>query len=83
MTKEQALQLLRTSIGKPDANFHEDQWEAIDSLVNNRKKMLVVERTGWGKSSVYFIATRALRDSGYGTTVIISPLSPYPKQTPI
>lgn len=74
MTREQALQLLRTSINKQNAEFHEDQWEAIDELVNNRKKMLVVERTGWGKSSVYFIATRALRDAGYGTTVIISPL---------
>lgn len=74
MTREQALQLLRTSINNPNANFHEDQWEAIDALVNERKKMLVVERTGWGKSSVYFIATRALRDAGYGTTVIISPL---------
>lgn len=74
MTRAQALQLLRTSINNPTADFHEDQWEAIDSLVNNRKKMLVVERTGWGKSSVYFIATKALRDNGYGTTVIISPL---------
>ncbi len=74
MTREQALQLLRTSINNPNANFHEDQWEAIDALVNDRKKMLVVERTGWGKSSVYFIATKALRDNGYGTTVIISPL---------
>ncbi len=74
MTREQALQLLRKSINNPNADFHEDQWEAIDALVNDRKKMLVVERTGWGKSSVYFIATRALRNSGYGTTVIISPL---------
>jgi len=74
MTREQALQLLRTSINNQDADFHEDQWEAINAIVNERKKMLVVERTGWGKSSVYFIATRALRDSGYGTTVIISPL---------
>jgi len=74
MTQEQGLQLLRTSINNQNANFHEDQWEAIDAIVNERKKMLVVERTGWGKSSVYFIATRALRDSGYGTTVIISPL---------
>ncbi|MDM5270781.1 RecQ family ATP-dependent DNA helicase [Sulfurovum sp. zt1-1] len=74
MIKSDALQLLRTSINNPSANFHEDQWEAIDALVNHRKKMLVVERTGWGKSSVYFIATRGLRDAGYGVTVIISPL---------
>ncbi len=74
MTKDEALQLLRTSINNPTATFHEDQWEAIDALVNYRKKMLVVERTGWGKSSVYFIATRALRDKGFGVTIIISPL---------
>ena len=74
MTKDEGLQLLRTSINNPTANFHKDQWEAIDALVNHRKKMLVVERTGWGKSSVYFIATRALRDKGFGVTVIISPL---------
>lgn len=74
MIRPDALQLLRTSISKPTADFHEDQWEAIDALVNHRKKMLVVERTGWGKSSVYFIATRGLRDAGYGVTVIISPL---------
>ena len=74
MTKDEALQLLRISINNPIATFHKDQWEAIDALVNHRKKMLVVERTGWGKSSVYFIATRALRDAGYGVTIIISPL---------
>jgi len=74
MTKLDALHLLRASIGNPSADFHEDQWEAIDALVNHRKKMLLVERTGWGKSSVYFIATRGLRDAGYGVTVIISPL---------
>ncbi len=74
MKKQEALQLLRTSINNPSAVFHKDQWESIDALVNKKKKMLVVERTGWGKSSVYFIATRALRDSGAGVTVIISPL---------
>jgi len=74
MTKDEALQLLRTSINNPIANFHKDQWEAINALVNYRKKMLVVQRTGWGKSSVYFIATRALRNKGFGVTVIISPL---------
>ena len=74
MTRTDALELLRTSIDNPTADFHKDQWEAIDALVNHRKKMLVVERTGWGKSSVYFIATRGLRDKGSGVTVIISPL---------
>ena len=56
------------------AEFRAGQWEAIDSLVNRGERLLVVERTGWGKSSVYFIATRALRDSGRGPTLIVSPL---------
>ena len=55
-------------------NFRDGQWEAIDSLVNRRERLLVVQRTGWGKSSVYFIATRILRDRGRGPTLIVSPL---------
>ncbi len=43
MTRPDALQLLRISIGNPSANFHEDQWEAIDALVNHRKKMLDIQ----------------------------------------
>ncbi|MBL6447372.1 RecQ family ATP-dependent DNA helicase [Fulvivirga sp. 29W222] len=74
MTKEEGLKLLRKAINDPSAEFREGQWEAIDSLVNGRKKLLVIERTGWGKSSVYFISTRILRDQGKGTTIIISPL---------
>jgi len=74
MTKIEGLKLLRTAINNESAVFHKDQWESIDALVNHKKKMLVVERTGWGKSSVYFIATRALRDAGAGVTIIISPL---------
>ena len=48
--------------------------EAIDALVNHRRKLMVVQRTGWGKSSVYFISTRILRDRGSGVTIIVSPL---------
>lgn len=55
MNKETALNLLRRSLNDSSAQFRDGQWEAIDSLVNERKKLLVVERTGWGKSSVYFI----------------------------
>jgi superfamily II DNA helicase RecQ len=54
--------------------FHPGQWEAIEALVAGRKRLLVVERTGWGKSIVYFIATRLLRDRGAGCTLLISPL---------
>ena len=34
----------------------------------------VVQRTGWGKSAVYFVATALLRAAGAGPTVIVSPL---------
>jgi len=74
MERHQALELLRTALEDPDAEFREGQWEAINRLVNHRRKMLVVQRTGWGKSSVYFISTRILRDEGSGPTIIISPL---------
>src|SRR5579864_2878623 len=70
----QALELLRRALNAPGADFREGQWEAIEALVNRRARLLVVERTGWGKSSVYFIATRILRDRGQGPTLIVSPL---------
>lgn len=69
-----ALKLLRTALEDPKADFREGQWEAIDSLVNKQEQLLVVQRTGWGKSSVYFISTRILRDRGRGPTLIVSPL---------
>jgi len=67
-------ELLRQALQDPNAKLREGQWEAIDALVNRREKLLVVQRTGWGKSSVYFIATRILRDRGAGPTLIVSPL---------
>ena len=70
-----ALALLRRQLDDDDdALFRDGQWEAIDSIVNARARLLVVRRTGWGKSSVYFIATRILRDPGRGPTLIVSPL---------
>lgn len=72
--KDQALTLLRNSLDNQEANFHEHQWESISTLVENRGRLLVVQRTGWGKSAVYFIATQLLRKQGYGPTIIISPL---------
>jgi ATP-dependent DNA helicase RecQ len=72
--REQALALLRRALDNPRVDFRDGQWEAIDALVNRRARLLVVERTGWGKSSVYFIATRILRDRGHGPTLIVSPL---------
>jgi ATP-dependent DNA helicase RecQ len=67
------LDLLQQLAG-PDATFREHQREAIDDLVADRKRVLCVQRTGWGKSAVYFIATKLLRDQGAGPTVLISPL---------
>ncbi|MDW7730391.1 MAG: RecQ family ATP-dependent DNA helicase, partial [Bacillota bacterium] len=70
--KTVALNLLKKAIGQ-DATFRPDQWEAIEALLL-RKKTLVVEKTGWGKSMVYFIAAKILRDQGFGVTLLISPL---------
>src|SRR6266540_6488215 len=57
-----------------DARFRDDQWTAIEALVSGRRRALVVQRTGWGKSAVYFVATALLRAAGCGPSVIISPL---------
>src|SRR5690554_5241956 len=74
MNRAQALQLLQTALANPNAEFRDGQWEAIDALVNHRQKLLVVQRTGWGKSSVYFISAKIFRDRGLGPTIIVSPL---------
>ena len=54
--------------------WHPDQLEAVRALALHRRRVLVVQRTGWGKSAVYFIATRMLRDTGSGPTILVSPL---------
>jgi len=72
--KTQAEALLRVAVGDPGAHFRKGQWEAIDSIVNGRNRLLVVQRTGWGKSLVYFLSAKILRDRGAGPTLIISPL---------
>ena len=56
------------------ARLREDQWTAIRALVAEKRRALVVQRTGWGKSAVYFVATALLRAAGAGPTVIVSPL---------
>ncbi|MBF6300642.1 ATP-dependent DNA helicase RecQ [Nocardia amamiensis] len=71
--REHAEQLLRELAG-PGARLREDQWTAIEALVVRRRRALVVQRTGWGKSAVYFIAAKLLRGGGRGPTVIVSPL---------
>ncbi len=72
--KDRALLLLRQAVGSPSAEFHAGQWEAIEALVERRDRLLVVQRTGWGKSIVYFLATKLLRERGAGCAILISPL---------
>src|SRR5215831_20668972 len=73
MEREGARALLRTMLG-PNAEFRDGQWDAIDLVANRRQRALVVQRTGWGKSVVYFLASRILRDAGAGPALLISPL---------
>lgn len=72
--QEKALLLLRQALNNSTADFRAGQWEAIAELIDKRSRLLVVQRTGWGKSIVYFLATRLLRDQGAGCTLLISPL---------
>ncbi|KAE8762836.1 RecQ family ATP-dependent DNA helicase [Georgenia thermotolerans] len=77
--RERAETALRSLVDREDARLREDQWTAIEALVAGRRRALVVERTGWGKSAVYFVATMLLRGGAAGRppagpTVIISPL---------
>ena len=71
---DEALVLLRRLTGDPASGFRADQLEAILALAGERGRVLLVQRTGWGKSAVYFIATRLLRDRGLGPTLLVSPL---------
>ncbi|MBM6623150.1 ATP-dependent DNA helicase RecQ [Micrococcaceae bacterium RIT802] len=71
---DDATEVLRRLVGHPDARFHEGQFEAIEALVDGGRRALVVQRTGWGKSAVYFVASLLLRARGAGPTLIVSPL---------
>jgi ATP-dependent DNA helicase RecQ len=71
--RDQAERCLRSLAG-PAAALRDDQWTAIRALVEDRRRALVVQRTGWGKSAVYFTATALLRSRGSGPSVIVSPL---------
>ena len=71
---ERSLELLRLGTQNPKAMFHDGQEEAIRHVVEGRGRLLVVQRTGWGKSSVYFIATKLLREQSLGPAILISPL---------
>jgi ATP-dependent DNA helicase RecQ len=71
--KEKALKYLRLALDTPAAEFRPWQWECIEALLA-RKRLLVVQRTGWGKSMVYFLGTKLLREQGFGPTLLVSPL---------
>ncbi len=71
--RDRAGEVLRRLAG-PDAVLRDDQWRAIAALVGERRRVLLVQRTGFGKSAVYFVATALLRAQGAGPTVIVSPL---------
>ncbi|GAA1930135.1 RecQ family ATP-dependent DNA helicase [Brevibacterium antiquum] len=70
----QAQRILAELTANPEAQFRDGQLESIRDLVVEKKRVLVVQRTGWGKSAVYFVATRMLRAAGTGPSLIISPL---------
>jgi ATP-dependent DNA helicase RecQ len=71
---EEALAVLRELTGRPDAVFREGQDAAVATLVERSRRALVVQRTGWGKSAVYFVSTALLRRRGKGPTLLVSPL---------
>src|SRR3989442_439773 len=73
MNRAEAESLLRQMLGA-DKSFREGQWEAIETAALRKQRVLVVQRTGWGKSIVYFIAAKILRDGGSGPALLISPL---------
>lgn len=70
----EALAVLRELTGRPDAVFREGQDAAVSALVERSQRALVVQRTGWGKSAVYFVSTALLRRRGKGPTLLVSPL---------
>ncbi len=72
--RTEALQALRALVGSASVEFREGQFEAVQALVEQRSRALVVQRTGWGKSAVYFVSTVLRRADGAGPTIIVSPL---------
>src|ERR1700748_1825524 len=70
----EALERPRALSADPAAAFRSGQLEAIRDVVADRARVLCVQRTGWGKSAVYFVATSLLREASAGPTLIVSPL---------
>lgn len=63
-----------TRLAGPHARLRDDQWTAIAALVVEHRKTVVIQRTGWGKSAVYWLAARLRRQQGHGPALVISPL---------
>ena len=73
-TAARALALLRLGVGDSRARFRAGQEEAIRHVFEGSGRLLVVQKTGWGKSFVYFVATKLLREAGMGPALLVSPL---------
>ena len=71
---DRALELLRLGSGQAHAIFRDGQEEAIQQITDGVHRLLVVQKTGWGKSFVYFISTKILREAGCGPALLVSPL---------
>lgn len=71
---KRALALLQIGTGRADAAFREGQEDAIRCIVEAHTRLLLVQKTGWGKSFIYFIATKLLREAGNGPVLLVSPL---------
>lgn len=67
MTRQEAEILLREIFKLP--KFYEEQWEAIDKIING-ERVLLIEKTGYGKSLCFQFPATIFQ----GTTVIFSPL---------
>lgn len=73
-SRKRALELLRIGSGQAETIFRDGQEEAIRHILEGQCRLLLIQRTGWGKSFVYFIATKLLRENGAGPALLISPL---------
>ena len=71
---EDKMMLLRATLEDSEAGCRQWQWGAIHGAAIQRRKCLIIQRTGWGKNIAYFLATRILRDQGAGPTLVVSPL---------
>ena len=72
--KSYTRKLLQKAINNPNGDFRDGQWEAVSDVVSNKARIFLVQRTGWGKSIIYFLVTHLLREKGSGPSLLISPL---------